>query len=114
MTNATKKMAMKLTLRSVQVLELAERGMTNDQIAGELDLSPHTIKGQFNRIFKELGVHTRTGAVHKWRAVNPASDLVDQLRRSRAINQENIVALQELIRLQTAAIELALERVNSH
>jgi DNA-binding CsgD family transcriptional regulator len=102
----------KLTPRSVQVLELAEQGLTNDQIASELDLSPSTIKGQFGRISKQLGVHTRAAAVYKWRDRKPAIDLVYQLRRSRAINQENIVALQELIRLQTAAIEIALERVH--
>lgn len=51
-------------------------------------------------------------AVHKWRGERPTDALVNQLRRSRAINQENIVALQELIRLQTAVIEMALERVH--
>ncbi len=95
----------------MQVLELAGRGLTNVQIASELDLSPQTIKVQFSRIFERLGVHNRTSAIVKWKAVRPADDLLVQLRRSRAINQENIVALQELIRLQTAAIEIAMERV---
>ena len=109
MTTDDKTKPLKLTPRGVQVLELAGRGMTNAQIASELDLSPYTIRAQFSRIFERLGVNNRTSAVVKWNAVRPADELLVQLRRSRATNQENIVALQELIRLQTAAIEMAME-----
>ena len=112
MTTDDKTKPLKLTPRGVQVLELAGRGMTNAQIASELDLSPYTIRAQFSRIFERLGVHNRTSAVVKWNAVRPADELLVQLRRSRATNQENIVALQELIRLQTAAIEMAMERMS--
>jgi DNA-binding CsgD family transcriptional regulator len=105
-------MSIKLTPRSVQLLELAERGMSYHQMATELELSPHTIKCHFSRLFKKLGVHNQMAAVHKWRGERPTDALVNELRRSRAINQENIVALQELIRLQTAVIEMALERVH--
>jgi len=106
--------AVKLTPRGEQILELAERGLSNDQIASELNLSEHTIKIHFNRIFKRLGVHNRLSAVHKWRGQIPNAALINQLRRSRATNQKNLVALAELIRLQTEVIELALQRRGKH
>lgn len=109
MTTDTQKMTVKLTPRGVQILELAARGLSNDQIARELDLTEHTIKIHFSRIFKRLGVHNRLSAINKWRGEVPNDQLV-QLRRSRAINQKNMVALAELIRLQTEVIELALQQ----
>ena len=100
---------MKFTPRAVQLLELAERGMSNDQIAKELGLALHTIKVHFVRIFKRLDVHTRSAAVYKWRSQFPAANPLVELRLAREANHENILALQELVRLQTAAIELAME-----
>ena len=110
MTSNDETKAVKLTPRGVQILELAERGLSNDQIARELDLTEHTIKIHFGRIFKRLGVRNRMSAVHKWRGQLPNDALINQLRRSRATNQKNLVALAELIRLQTEVIELALQR----
>lgn len=83
--------------------------MSNEQIANELDLSLHTIKVHLVRIFKRLDVRTRSAAVYKWRSQFPAASSLVQLRLAREANRENLVALQELVRLQTAAIELAME-----
>ena len=109
MTTDDKTKPIRFTPRAVQLLEFAERGMSNDQIAKELGLALHTIKVHFVRIFKRLDVHTRSAAVYKWRSQYPIANSLVQLRLAREANHENILALQELVRLQTAAIELAME-----
>lgn len=48
-----------LTPREEDVVRLVEEGMTNRQIAEELQLSEHTIRNNIFRIFDKLGVSTR-------------------------------------------------------
>lgn len=48
-----------LTRREEDVVRLVQEGMTNRQIAGELQLSEHTIRNNLFRIFDKLGVSTR-------------------------------------------------------
>lgn len=48
-----------LTRREEDVVRLVEEGMTNRQIAEELQLSEHTIRNNIFRIFDKLGVSTR-------------------------------------------------------
>ena len=48
-----------LTRREEDVVRLVEEGMTNRQIAEELQLSEHTIRNNLFRIFDKLGVSTR-------------------------------------------------------
>ncbi len=94
-----------------QLLVLVEKGLSNDQIAEALDRSPFTIKVTLQRIFKTLGVHNRTAAVNVWRAdVRAAGLTIETLRQSRRENEANIQALQELVKLQTTAIELMLQQ----
>lgn len=52
-----------LTKRQLQVLSMAAKGMSNKQIAYELDLSESTIKLHINSMMKVLGVLNRTQAV---------------------------------------------------
>ncbi len=52
-----------LTLREVEVLRCVARGLTNRQIAEELDISSETVKTHLERIRKRLGVRDRTDAV---------------------------------------------------
>ncbi len=52
-----------LTPREEQVVALVAEGLGNRQIAGELNLSPHTIKKYLFRIFEKLGVSTRVELV---------------------------------------------------
>lgn len=54
---------LKLTPRQIQVLGLICRGMSNRQIAGELQIIEATAKAHVSAIFKELGVASRTQAV---------------------------------------------------
>jgi DNA-binding CsgD family transcriptional regulator len=51
-----------LTPRELQVLELISEGQTNQSIAGQLAISPHTVKSHVIHIFNKLGVSDRTQA----------------------------------------------------
>lgn len=48
-----------LTKREMQVLAHVCMGLSNDEIADTLNLSPHTIKTHLYRIFKKIGVENR-------------------------------------------------------
>jgi DNA-binding NarL/FixJ family response regulator len=52
-----------LTPREEQVVALVAEGMSNRDIAGELDLSEHTVKKYLFRIFDKLGVSSRVELV---------------------------------------------------
>ena len=57
--------AVKLTRRMSQLLIFLQSGLSNQDIAQKLDLSLHTIKVHFCRLFKRLGVKNRLQALHK-------------------------------------------------
>lgn len=52
-----------LTKRELEVLRLAARGMSNKEIAAELDLSARTVQVHLGRVFRKLRVASRTEAV---------------------------------------------------
>jgi DNA-binding NarL/FixJ family response regulator len=52
-----------LTDREVAILELVAQGASNKTIAGELNLSPNTVKKYMMGIFDKLGANSRTAAV---------------------------------------------------
>ncbi len=54
-----------LTGRERDVLELVARGATNREIAGELFLSPHTVKEHTSALYRKLGVRNRAEAVQR-------------------------------------------------
>jgi DNA-binding NarL/FixJ family response regulator len=54
-----------LTAREHDVLEIASRGLSNREVAGELGISEHTVKFHLAAIYGKLGVSTRTAAVRR-------------------------------------------------
>ncbi|MDD2058469.1 LuxR C-terminal-related transcriptional regulator [Pseudomonas sp. GD03860] len=55
--------AILLSRRELTVLEMIAQGLSNQQIAGELHLSLHTVKSHAQKINAKLGVSSRTQAV---------------------------------------------------
>jgi DNA-binding CsgD family transcriptional regulator len=55
-----------LTRRQGEVLGLLEGGLTNKQIAGELQLRPTTVAYHLRELFSVAGVTTRTGLLSWW------------------------------------------------
>lgn len=53
----------KLSVRELEVLRLAAQGMSNNDIALELNLSVRTVKGYLAEIFSKLRIGSRTEAV---------------------------------------------------
>jgi DNA-binding CsgD family transcriptional regulator len=51
-----------LTRREVEVLRLAARGMTTQDIAGRLSISPKTADHHIQHIYGKIGVSTRAAA----------------------------------------------------
>jgi len=58
-----------LSERELEVLQLIAEGLTNPEIASRLFLSLHTIKAHARNIYGKLGVHNRTQAVARARAL---------------------------------------------
>lgn len=54
----------KLSPRQRQVASMLGRGMTNIEIAGILDLSPHTVRHHTEAVFRKLGVRNRASVAH--------------------------------------------------
>jgi DNA-binding NarL/FixJ family response regulator len=54
-----------LTRRQVEVLKLVAEGMTNQQIAETLYISPRTVDMHVSNVLSELGCRSRAEAVHK-------------------------------------------------
>jgi DNA-binding NarL/FixJ family response regulator len=55
----------RLSARELSVLELIAQGATNEEIAGELLLSPHTVKQHTRAIYRKLAVRNRSAAVRR-------------------------------------------------
>jgi len=49
--------------RETEVLVLAARGLSNDQIAEELNLAPATVKRHLANVYQKIGVRSRSEAV---------------------------------------------------
>ena len=53
----------RLTLRELEVLQFVAKGLSNQEIAGQLFLSEKTVKNHLTNIFRKIDVNDRTQAV---------------------------------------------------
>lgn len=49
-----------LTAQEIRVARAVARGATNREVAAELFLSPKTIEFHLGRVYRKLGIHSRT------------------------------------------------------
>jgi DNA-binding NarL/FixJ family response regulator len=56
-----------LTRREQQLVQMISRGLTNKEIAGQLNLSEQTVKNHVHRMLRKLGATDRLGAVERCR-----------------------------------------------
>lgn len=54
----------KLSKRQQQLILMLDRGLSNRDIAAELEISEHTVKVHLWRLFRRLGVKSRTQTLH--------------------------------------------------
>jgi len=57
-----------LTRREQQLVQMISRGLTNKEIASQLNLSEQTVKNHIHRMLRKLGASDRLGAVERCRA----------------------------------------------
>jgi LuxR family maltose regulon positive regulatory protein len=62
-----------LSEREIEVLQLIADGLTNPEIASRLFLATNTVKAHTRNIYGKLGVHSRTQAVARARALEVLS-----------------------------------------
>lgn len=58
----------RLTRREEDVLALVARGLTNAEVAAELEIATRTVGKHLEHVYEKLGTRTRTGAVAVWKA----------------------------------------------
>ena len=56
-----------LTRREQQLVQMISRGLTNKEIASQLNLSEQTVKNHVHRMLRKLGASDRLGAVERCR-----------------------------------------------
>lgn len=68
-----------LTEREVEVLDLIARGLTNEEIAEHLVISPKTVRNHITSIFSKMGVTHRAQAIVRAREVGLGAGSADSL-----------------------------------
>ena len=77
------RLAAHLTRRQQQTLELVAAGCPNKVIAQDLGLSERTVRTHLERLFRKLGVHTRTEAV----VANDAMEVLRLMEENRTLKR---------------------------
>src|SRR3712207_5916382 len=91
-----------LSEREREILRLVASGLSNQQIAGELDISANTVKVHLRNIFGKIGAASRTEATmyavrsgivtvdRATTAPSPPVEASEQIHVSRAVEQAQI------------------------
>lgn len=66
--SASARVAMGLSAREAEIIELIAEGRSNAEIATKLFLSEKTVKNHLNRIYAKLAVDSRAAAIARWHA----------------------------------------------
>ena len=69
---STEAKPIRLSRRQKQLLAMLEQGLSNREIAEKLDISEHTVKVHFCRLFRRLGLNSRAQALKWWRDNQPS------------------------------------------
>ena len=69
----TRDEAPRLSPREEQVLELLSKGYSNKEIADQLELSVDTVRSHLKHVYVKMHVRSRTEAVARYVAANPAT-----------------------------------------
>jgi len=72
-----------LTNRQLEILDLIAEGLSNKEIARELNIEPATVKNHVHGILEKLQVHTRAAAVAEVKLW--ARPVLSTLARGRSI-----------------------------
>jgi len=64
LANSATPVPTKLSKRQKQLILMLDQGLSNRDIAEKLNISEHTVKVHFWRLFRRLGVNSRTQALH--------------------------------------------------
>ncbi len=70
--------ASNLSPREEHVLELLSKGYSNKEIAEQLELSIDTVRSHLKHIYDKMHVRSRTEAVARYVAANPAAPALDK------------------------------------
>lgn len=63
--NEPERQRLGVSKREYEVLELIAQGLSNQEIAGKLFVSPNTVKTHSSNLFMKLGVRRRTEAIRR-------------------------------------------------
>lgn len=68
-----------LTVRELQILDLAAQGRTNIAIARAIDVSPRTVAKHLEHVYRKLGVSSRAAAVYRTTGVAASRPLAEAI-----------------------------------
>lgn len=72
-TPSVRKMSLRLTRRQQELLPMVARGLTNKEIAYNLNLSEQTVKNHVHRMLRKIGAGNRSEIIENARAENLAN-----------------------------------------
>jgi DNA-binding CsgD family transcriptional regulator/uncharacterized protein YkwD len=66
MSSGPRAVAMRMTPRQAQIVDLVADGLSDKQIAAQLGLAQNTVRTHLQRLFRDCGLHNRAEAAARW------------------------------------------------